>query len=109
HFLHGAMRVVEISSVLMDSEVIGERFTRLNHRLADERHAVHGNRYLQTMPVDRSIFRQLIFENNANVIAFCNLNSRTRHTTVIAPDSDHLCWRHPSGRQELASHYLCCQ
>src|SRR5258705_9582897 len=85
HLLHRHVRVVEEGAVLIKRELVGECATWLNHWLADKRYAVHFWRYLQTMPVHRGRFWQLVLEEYAYTVTFIDFDSWPRNAAVVAP------------------------
>ena len=76
HFLHGAVRVIEKSSVLMNSELVNVCSSGRHRLLADPGHAVLLDGKFQAVPVHRSAFRKRVFKHDANAIAARDLNGR---------------------------------
>ena len=90
HFLHGHVRVVEVSSRLVDVEFIDEATAGLDRFLADARHAVVTNHVFEAVPVNGACFGEMVIEDHADVIALVDLNGRSRGTAVESPGVDGL-------------------
>ena len=73
HFLHGAVRVIEKSSFLMNREFVGKSFAWCDGFLADVGHAILLDGNFQTMPVHGSALRQAIFHMDAHAVALLHL------------------------------------
>jgi len=90
HLLHCHVRVIEVRAFLMDVELIDEPSTWLNRRLADGGLAVVLDGVFKSMPVDGSRLRQVVIEDDADVIALIHLDGAPRCAAVEAPEIDGL-------------------
>ena len=88
HFLHGAVRVIEECSFLMDCKFVDIFFSRSYGFLADPRNAVLIDGYFQTVPVQGSGFGQFVFEDDADAVALLHLNRGAGAGSVVAPGVD---------------------
>jgi hypothetical protein len=88
HFLHGAVRVIEKRAFLMHGKLVDVPVSRCHGLLADPGHAVLLDGNFQTVPVQGSRFRQMIFENHTHALALLDLNRRSRAAPVVAPCVD---------------------
>src|SRR5207248_853661 len=87
HFLHGHMRVVEVSTLLVQRELVNEASARLDRHLADAGTTVHVVGNFEAMPVHRGRFGQVIVNDDANTVSLIDLNGRSGSAAVEAPQN----------------------
>src|SRR5882724_11282676 len=92
HFLHRAVRVIEKGSFLMHRKFVRKFFSRRGRFLANPRHAVLFDRDLESVPVQGSALRQLVFKNDSDAFALLHLNRRSGAASVVAPHVERLPW-----------------
>src|SRR5262245_45655624 len=92
HLLHGHMRVIEQSPVLMKGKLVDEAFAGHHGLLADAGYAVHLDRQLQAMPVYARGLGQMILEDDPDMIAFIRLDGWTRRASIKAPQVESPAW-----------------
>ncbi len=93
HLLGGVVvRVVHVRAgvAVPDRELVDEGLARLDRRLGDERHAVHRVRDDQAVPVDRRALRQLVGDDDADLVAFGDADLRAGNDAVVGPGLDEL-------------------
>src|SRR5260370_14425937 len=86
HLLHGAVRVVEESSRLVQRELVSKFAAGRNWFLADVGQAVHLYRNFQAVPVDRGGFGKVVLEDDPHAIALIDLDRRPWARSVVTPD-----------------------
>src|SRR5437870_8431286 len=92
HFLHGHMRVIEVGSFLAECEFVDKSTAGRDGVLAGTRCAVHLDRNLESVPVHRSWFGEVIVHDDADAIALSDLNRGSRRTAVITPEVNDPPW-----------------
>ena len=85
HFLHGAVRVIEEGTFLVNREFVGKSFAGGDGLLADEGDAVLFDGDFQAMPVHGGALRECVFDVDANAIALCDLDGGAGAGTVVTP------------------------
>ena len=85
HFLHRHVRVVKVGTFLVKCEFIDESPARRDRVLATPRRSVHLDRHLESMPVHRCRFGEVVVDDDANAIALIHLNRWSGSAAVIAP------------------------
>jgi len=90
HLLHRHVGVIEVGSLLVDVELVDESSSRLDWRLADSGLAVEADVVLESVPVNGAWFGKVVVEDDANVIAFVDLNGWSGSAAVEAPEIERL-------------------
>ena len=80
--LHGRMRVIPISAVLLHFEAVGKGLARFDASKADTGHTIHLIRQQNPVPVDRAIFSQQVFYADGNDIALAPAQRGARQAAI---------------------------
>ena len=104
HFLHGHVGVVKVGALLMQRELVLKTTARSDGILADAGTAVHGDRYLESVPVHGGRLGQVVIDNNSHPITLCDLDGRPRAASVVAPQVDRFV--RPNGLLHRFSHQV---
>ncbi len=74
-------------------ELVDKNLSWLYRRLADPRHAIHGRRDVDAVPVDRGRLRERVLEDDADALPFFDTDLWPGHLPVIGHGLDLLSWR----------------
>ncbi len=79
------MRMIHEGAAMLHLEFVGEGLAWRNMRLVEAAHPVHAVRQEYPMPVYGGLFRQLVGDEDAELVAFDRLDCRARRLAVVAP------------------------
>ena len=80
-----AVRVVHLSPVLLERELVGERVAGGDVPLVEPAHTVHAARQDNAVPVDRGRLRELVRDQDTDPIALNRLDRRPGRLPVVTP------------------------
>src|SRR3546814_5755574 len=66
-------------------ELVGKDFAGADRGLGQMRHAVHGVRHAQAVPMHRCLLLEAVLDMNAQAIALSHADFRSRDLAVVAP------------------------
>src|SRR5260370_28238478 len=90
HLLHRHVRVIKESSVLAQWKLVHEALARHHRFLSDAGNAIHLVGELEPVPVYARWFRQVVLEEDADLVSLARLNRRSRRASVEAPEIEDL-------------------
>ena len=80
------VRVVPVGAGIGDVERVDEGLARCDRPLGQMRHAVHGVRHAQAVPVDGGLLGELVLDRDLDVLALAQPDLRARDRAVVGPD-----------------------
>ena len=78
--------VIPAGSGWFRDELVGERLSWIDRRLAETGDAIHLRADIHAVPVDRGGNGEIVFKRHANRVAFSGADLRTGHLTVVSPN-----------------------
>ena len=80
------VRVVPVGAGVGDVELVDEGLARCDRRLGQMRHAVHGVRHAQAVPVDGGLLGEPVLDGDLDALALAQPDLRARDHAVVGPD-----------------------
>jgi hypothetical protein len=79
------MRVVPVGTGIGDGELVDEGRAGRDRLLGQMRHAIHGIRHAQAVPMHRGLFREPVVDRDTQALALAHADRRARHPVVVRP------------------------
>ena len=80
------VRVVPVGAGVGHVELVDEGLAGCDRLLGQMRHAVHGVRHAQAVPVDGRLLGELVLDRDAETLALTDPDLRARNRAVVGPD-----------------------
>src|ERR1700735_1120868 len=86
HFLHRHVRVIEISTLLLEREFVDKSATGRDGVLTRTGCSVHLVRDFEAVPMHRCRFGKVVVHDDPNAVTLVHLNRRPRSAAVVTPE-----------------------